>query len=131
MHIKITSVGRYQRNIEAFKPNSMKLKQKPSKFVWQHSEDGIVSQTASVPLLDFAVIEGIITTVLASASHQCVHYLTSYDSYLQNAMKINSTMNIMIIYKLETDIVCINIFQLKWMHLGLLPYIQFNPHTRA
>jgi hypothetical protein len=99
MHIKITSVGRYQRKIEAFKPNSMKLKQKPSKFVWQHSEDGIVSQTASVPLLDFAVIEGIITTVLASASHQCVHYLTSY---LQNAMKINSILNIMIVsYKLE------------------------------
>ena len=106
----------------------MKLKQKPSKFVWQHSEDGIVSQTASVPLLDFAVIKGIITTVLASASHQYVHYLTQY---LQNAMKINSIMNIMIIYKLETDIVCINIFQLKWMHLGPLPYIQFNSHTRA
>ena len=54
------------------------FKQKSSKFVRQNRENGVIAQLASVPLMDFAVIQGIIPPVLPSASHQRVHDLTTY-----------------------------------------------------
>jgi hypothetical protein len=51
----------------------VKLKQKSSEFVWQHREDVIGTQRTSIPLLDLAVIKGIVSAMLASAPDQGVH----------------------------------------------------------
>ncbi len=62
----------------------MKLKQKPSKFVWQHRENRICTQRTSVPVLDLAVIKGIETAMLASTPHQTVHTMVSPPLCLQD-----------------------------------------------
>ena len=44
----------------------------------EHREDSIGTQWTSIPMLDLAVIKGIETSMLASATHQCVHNMPSY-----------------------------------------------------
>ena len=75
----------------AFKSHSMKLKQKPGKFIWQHRENGIYNQRASVPLPDLSIIKSIKTAMQASASNQCVYDVTS-DLY--NTSKSNTKTSI-------------------------------------
>ncbi len=78
VHIKITSVCRYEGEIEAFKSMSVKFEQKPCKLVRQNRENFIRPQLASISLPDFAVIKGIESPMLAPAAHQCVHNVTTY-----------------------------------------------------
>ena len=62
LHIEVTAVGGQWWEVEAFKSNRMKLKQKPVKFSWQYRENGIDSQRARVPLLDFMIVQSIKTS---------------------------------------------------------------------
>ena len=78
VHIKITSVCRYEGEIETFKSMSVKFEQKPCKLVRQNRENFIRPQLASISLPDFAVIQGIESPMLAPAAHQCVHNVTTY-----------------------------------------------------
>jgi hypothetical protein len=90
VHIEVTAVGGQWWEVEAFKPNRMKLKQKPCKFIWQHRENWIDTQRACVPMLDFPIVQGIKTAMLAATTHQCVHDVTLY---LNNTMESNTKKN--------------------------------------
>jgi hypothetical protein len=70
-----------------FQIDQSETQTKPSEFIRQHREDRIGTQWTSIPLLDLAVIKGIVSAMLASAPDQCVHDMPSY---LQNTMRIIS-----------------------------------------
>ena len=78
MHIEITSVCGQEGEIEAFKSMTVKLEQKPRKLVRQNGENSICAQPSCISIPDFAVIKGIVTPMLAPATHQRVHDVTTY-----------------------------------------------------
>ncbi len=80
MHIEITSesVCGQEGEIEAFKTMTVKLEQKPCKLVRQNGENSICTQPSCISISDFAVIKGIVSHMLAPATHQCVHDATTH-----------------------------------------------------
>ena len=102
VRFEVTAVGGQWWEVEAFKPNRMKLKQKPGKFIWQHRENGIDTQRASVPLLDFSIVQCIKTAMLASTTHQCVHDVTSH----LNNTTVSNTKTIKHVIIVIIDIIC-------------------------
>ena len=77
MHIEITSVCGQDGEIEAFKSMTMKLEQKPRKFVWQNRKNFVRAQSASTSVPDFAMIKSIKSPMLAPTAHQRVHDVTT------------------------------------------------------
>ncbi len=84
-------------------------------------ENGVIAELASVSLMDFAVIEGVKPPMLPSASHHCVHDMTTYRG---KDFKIVYIMQIMHIIYIRS----IKIKQFTYLHP--LPCIQFNSHAR-
>ncbi len=66
----------------------MKLIQEPSNLAWKHRYDGVVSQLASILVLAQSVVEGNVSSMLASASHQGVYNVAVH---LQLLFIMNST----------------------------------------
>ncbi len=97
MHIKVALVCWQGRKVEAQKSIIMKLIEKPGEFIWKHREDQIVAQYPCI--LDFSIIKGIKSPVLAPATNQCVHNMTFHlqkeinNAYnVHNANKCNNQM---------------------------------------
>jgi hypothetical protein len=57
---------------------SVKLEQKPRELVRKNRQNFICAQVTSIALPDFAVIEGIKSSMLAPSAHQRVHDVTTY-----------------------------------------------------